>query len=37
MANNQDRAEVPNAAQYFSVFNESGHKMKMSVIFELGL
>jgi hypothetical protein len=37
MSDHQDRVEVPNAAQYFSVFNESGHKMKMSVIFELGL
>lgn len=33
----QDRVEIPNTAQYFSVFNESGHKMKMSVIFELAL
>lgn len=32
-----NRFEVPNAALYFSVFNESGHKMKMSVIFELAL
>jgi len=31
------RVEVPNAAQYFSVFNESGQELKMSVIFELGL
>lgn len=37
VSDHQDRVEVPNAAQYFSVFNESGHKMKMSVIFELGL
>lgn len=37
MSDHQDRVEVPNAAQYFSVFNESGHKMKMSVIFELAL
>ncbi len=29
--------DVPNAGQYFSVFNESGHEMKMSVIFELAL
>jgi hypothetical protein len=36
-SDHQDRIEVPNAAQYFSVFNESGHKMKMSVIFELAL
>lgn len=28
---------IPNAAQYFSVFNESGHEMKMNVIFELAL
>jgi hypothetical protein len=33
----QERIEVPNVAKYFSVFNESGHKMKMSVIFELAL
>ena len=33
----QSRIEVPNAAQYFSVFNESGHRMKLSVIFELAL
>jgi hypothetical protein len=33
----QAPVEVPNAALYFSVFNESGHEMKMSVIFELGL
>ena len=32
-----DRVTVPNAAQYFSVFNASGHKMKMSVVFELAL
>jgi hypothetical protein len=31
------RVEVPNAAQYFSVFNESCHEMKMSVVFELAL
>jgi len=29
--------EVPNAGLYFSVFNQSGHCMKMSVIFELAL
>jgi hypothetical protein len=29
--------EIPNAAQYFSVFNQSGHEMKMSVVFELAL
>jgi len=33
----QCHIEVPNAAQYFSVHNESGHEMKMSVIFELSL
>ena len=37
VSDHQDHVEVPNAAQYFSVFNESGHKMKMSVIFELAL
>ncbi len=37
MSDHQSRAEVPNTAQYFSVFNESGHKMKMSAIFELSL
>jgi hypothetical protein len=33
----ESRVEVPNAAQYFSVFNQSGHRMRMSVIFELAL
>jgi len=37
VSDHQSRVEVPNAAQYFSVFNESGHEMKMSVIFELAL
>jgi len=37
VSDHQMRVEVPNAAQYFSVFNESGHQMKMSVIFELAL
>lgn len=37
VSDHQVRVEVPNAAQYFSVFNESGHKMKLSVIFELAL
>ena len=37
VSDSQLRVEVPNAAQYFSVFNESGHKMKLSVIFELAL
>lgn len=29
--------EVPDAAQYFSVFNQSGRKMKISVIFDFAL
>jgi len=33
----QTHVEVPNAAQYFSVLNQSGHHMKMSVVFELSL
>jgi hypothetical protein len=33
----QNRVEVPNAAQYFRVFNTSGHPMKMSTVFELSL
>jgi hypothetical protein len=33
----ESRVDVPNAAQYFSVLNQSGHRMKMSVIFELAL
>ena len=37
VSGHQSRVEVPNAAQYFSVHNESGHRMKMSVIFELAL
>ena len=37
VSDHHDRVEVPNAAQYFSVYNESKHKMKMSVIFELAL
>lgn len=37
VSDHQSRVEVPNAGQYFSVFNESGHKMRMSVIFELAL
>lgn len=37
VSDHQSRVEVPNAAQYFSVHNESGHEMKMSVIFELAL
>lgn len=37
VSDHQCRIEVPNSAQYFSVFNESGHSMRMSVIFELAL
>lgn len=37
VSDHQSRVEVPNAAQYFSVLNESGHEMKLSVIFELAL
>ena len=37
VSNPQEHIEVPNAAQYFSVVNESCHEMKMSVIFELAL
>jgi len=37
MADHGGRVEVPNGAQYFTVFNESGHETKMSVIFELAL
>jgi len=37
MSDRQVRIDVPNAAQYFSVFNKSGHEMKMSVLFELAL
>ena len=37
VSDHQDRVEIPNAAQYFSVFNEARHEMKMSVIFELAL
>lgn len=37
VSDHQSRVEVPNAAMYFSVLNESDHKMKMSVIFELAL
>lgn len=29
--------EVPNGGQYFSVLNQSGHEMKLAVIFELAL
>jgi hypothetical protein len=37
VSDHQSRVEVPNAAMYFSIFNEAGHEMKMSVIFELAL
>ena len=37
VSDHQTRVVVPNAAQYFSVYNDSGHEMKMSVIFELAL
>lgn len=36
-ASNLERIEVPNGGLYFSVFNQSGHTMKMSSIFELAL
>lgn len=29
--------QIPNAALYFSVFNKSGHRLKMAVIFKLAL
>ncbi len=35
--NSEAPIDVPNAGQYFSVYNESGHRMKMSVVFKLGL
>lgn len=37
VADPQCSVEIPNAALYFSVFNESGQKMKLSVIFGLDL
>jgi hypothetical protein len=37
VSDSQQRVEVPNGGMYFSVFNESGHEMKMAVIFELAL
>lgn len=37
VSDHQKRVEIPNAAQYFSVLNESGHRMKMAVIFDLAL
>jgi len=37
VSTHQSSIKVPNAAQYFTVFNESKHAMKMAVIFELAL
>lgn len=37
VSSHAEKVEVPNGGQYFSVLNESGHEMKMSVIFELAL
>lgn len=37
VANHETRIEVSNAGQYFTVLNQSGHCMRMSVIFELAL
>ncbi len=37
VSKSESRVEVPNAGQYFSVFNQSGRRMRMSVIFELAL
>lgn len=37
LSDSQETAEIPNGAMYFSVINDSGHTMKLSVIFELGL
>lgn len=36
-SNGETPVKVPNSGQYFTVFNQSGHAMKMSVIFELAL
>ena len=33
----ESRVEVPNGGLYFSIFNMSGHEMKLSAIFELAL
>jgi hypothetical protein len=33
----RNQIEIPNGAQYFSVINKSGHHLKMSVVFGLGL
>jgi hypothetical protein len=37
VSDHRPHVEIPNAAQYFSVVNETGHKMKMAVIFDLAL
>jgi hypothetical protein len=37
VTNYLQRVEVPNGGLYFSFFNEAGHRMKMSVIFEIAL
>jgi hypothetical protein len=37
VSDQHQRIEIPNAAQYFSVVNDTDHKMKMAVIFDLAL
>lgn len=37
VSDHQYRVDVPNGAMYFSVHNESGHKMKLATVFELAL
>jgi len=37
VSDHHKRVEIPNAAQYFSVVNDTGHKMRMAVIFDLAL
>jgi len=37
VSDHHKKIEIPNAAQYFSVVNETGHTMKMAVIFDLAL
>lgn len=37
VSDHRERVEIPNAAQYFSIVNETGHKMRMAVIFDLAL
>lgn len=37
VSNPQERIEVPNAAMYFSVVNESCHELKMAAVFKLAL